>query len=276
MTQLAKMSSVSSTMASLNIVHFAGMVDSFDENSVKSGMMIRPPSDHRLTDSAHCSNCATCHTCMPSGLSLPEFAQLDSMLVTSRKVRRGEALYRAGDAFKNIYTIKAGSLKTVASLRDGREQITGFQLAGEHLGVDGIAVDRHICDAIALEDSVVCVIPFQMLETLCHDIKSMQRHVHRWMCAEITRDSAQLTLLGSMCAEERVSSFLLNISQRLQARGYSATQFNLRMSRDEMGSYLGMKLETVSRMLSKFHKDGLVDVQGRSIQILDLDKLRAV
>lgn len=227
-----------------------------------------------LSGAVQCSNCATRNICMPKGLSAAEFAHIDATICTSRKVGRGDALYRAGDPFQSIYTIKAGTFKTVVTLRDGRDQITGFQLVGEPLGMDGISTEQHICDAIALEDSTLCVIPLQKLESLCHDVKPMQRHVHRWMCAEIARESAQLTLLGSMTAEERVATFLLNISQRLQLRGYSASEFNLRMTREEIGSYLGLKLETISRMLSRFQKDKRIDVQGRSIRLLDIDGLQ--
>jgi len=232
-----------------------------------------PPSLRSLAGAVHCSKCATRNICMPAGLSEGDFSRIEALICTSRKVRRGEALYRTGDPFQNIYTIKSGSFKTVATLRDGQEQITGFQLVGEPLGMDGISSDVHICDAIALEDSTLCVIPFAQLEALCYQVKPMQRHVHRWMCAEIARESGQLTLLGSMSAEQRVSSFLLNVSQRLKARGYSSTEFNLRMTREEIGSYLGLKLETVSRMLSRFQKEHLIDVQGRLIRILDIDGL---
>lgn len=222
----------------------------------------------------NCSNCATRSICMPTGLSEDEFSRIDAMIFISRKIVRGDAVYRAGDPFRSIYTIKAGSFKTVATLGDGREQITGFQLIGDPLGMDGIGAGRHICDAIALEDSVLCAIPLQKLEKLCQEVKAMQHHVHRWMCAEIARESELITLLGSMSAEERVSSFLLNTSQRLQARGFSPIDFKLRMSREEIGSYLGLKLETVSRMLSRFHDERRIIVHGRTIQILDIERLR--
>jgi CRP/FNR family transcriptional regulator len=214
--------------------------------------------------------------CMPDGLTPEDFAKLDTLISSSRKVRRGESLYRVGDPFQSIYAVKAGSFKTVVTLRNGREQITGLQIIGELLGMDGIGADRHTCDAVALEDSLLCIIPFAMLETLCHEIKVMQRHLHRLMSREIVRESGVMTLLGSMCAEERVSVFLLNISQRLQARHYSATEFTLRLTREEMGNYLGLKLETVSRMLSKFQKEKLIDVQGKLIRILDIERLRSL
>ena len=211
-----------------------------------------------------------------AGSQRPISPRLDALICTSRKIHRGGALYRAGDAFQSLYAIKSGSFKTVVTLRNGREQITGFQIIGEPLGMDGVCSERHTCDAIALEDSTLCIIPFRLLEGVCHDIGLMQRHVHRLLSGEIVRESGLMMLLGSMCAQERVSAFLLNISKRLQARNYSGTEFNLRMTREEMGSYLGMKLETVSRMLSKFQKEKLIDVQGRFIRILDIDRLRCL
>jgi CRP/FNR family transcriptional regulator len=159
-------------------------------------------------------------------------------------------------------------------LPDGREQITGFQIVGEPLGMDGVCAERHTCDAVALEDSTLCIIPFRLLEGLCQEIKAMQRHVHRLMSGEIVRESGLMMLLGSMSAEERVSAFLVNISQRYHALHYSASEFNLRMTREEIGSYLGMKLETVSRMLSRFQKEKLIDVQGKFIRIVDIARLR--
>jgi CRP/FNR family transcriptional regulator, anaerobic regulatory protein len=233
-----------------------------------------PSTSHKDGDTIHCSNCAVRNVCMPSGLTAADFARLDAVICTSRKIARGEALYRTGDPFQSIYAIKSGSFKTVVTLRDGREQITGFQIVGEPLGMDGVSSEQHTCDAVALEDSTLCIIPFRLLEGLCHDITLMQQHVHRLMSGEIVRESGLMMLLGSMCAQERVSAFLLNISQRLQVRRYSATEFNLRMTREEMGSYLGMKLETVSRMLSKFQKEKLIDVRGKLIRILDIDSLR--
>lgn len=157
--------------------------------------------------------------------------------------------------------------------RDGVGQITGFQVAGETLGLDGVFAEQHSCDAIALEDSLVCIIPFDLLELLCREVKAMQHHVHRMMSGEIVRESGLMMLLGMMSAEQRVAAFLINLSQRLNARGYSAAEFNLRMTRDEIGSYLGIKLETVSRMLSKLQKEGFVDTRGKRIRILDLDSL---
>ena len=228
------------------------------------------------THSNGCANCAMRHTCMPSELSSGDFVKLDTVISASRNVKRGEALYRAGDAFQSIYAVRVGSFKTVVIHRDGREQVTGFHLAGEPLGMDGISAEAHTCDAIALEDSSVCVIPFHLLEILCRELKVMQHHLHKMMSGEIVRESVLMMLLGNMSAEERLSAFLLNMSTRLAARGYSAHEFNLRMTREEIGSYLGLTLETVSRMFSKFQKQHLISVQGKQIHITDIDGLKKI
>jgi CRP/FNR family transcriptional regulator len=213
---------------------------------------------------------------MPATLTRPELARLDSVICSTRTIRRGEALYRAHDIFQSVYAVRSGSFKTVVMHRDGREQVTGFNLAGEMLGFDGVHTDRHSCDAIALEDSSVCIIPFSVLEDLCHDMKAMQQHVLRMMSGEIVRESGLMMLLGTMTAEQRVAAFLLNLSQRLKTRGYSAAEFNLRMTREEVGSYLGIKLETVSRMFSKFHKNDLVKTRGKQIRIVDFAGLALI
>jgi CRP/FNR family transcriptional regulator len=154
--------------------------------------------------------------------------------------------------------------------------VTGFHLAGEVLGLDGVCTELHSSDAIAIEDSSVCIIPYALLESMCAESKHLQQQVLRMMSGEIVRESSLMMLLGTMSAEQRVAAFLLNMSSRMKARGYSAAEFNLRMTREEMGNFLGMKLETVSRMFSKFQRDGLVLSHGKQIHIVDLDELGRV
>lgn len=227
-------------------------------------------------ESGRCSNCAMRSACVPNTLTSHDLARFDSIVSTTRTVRRGEAIYRADDVFHSVYAVRSGSFKSVVMHRDGREQVTGFFLAGEVLGLDGVCTDRHSSDAIALEDSSVCVIPYALLEAMCAESKPLQQQVMRTMSGEIVRESSLMMLLGTMSAEERVAAFLLNLSGRLKARGYSPAEFNLRMTREEMGNYLGMKLETVSRMFSKFQRDGLVETHGKQIRIVDLDGLSRV
>jgi CRP/FNR family transcriptional regulator len=234
------------------------------------------PTDTMKSATARCSVCLMRPACMPAELSPANLSQLDTTICTSRPLKRGDALYRANDAFKSIYAVRVGSFKTVVMHRDGREQITGFQIAGDTLGLDGVDAGHHNCDAIALEDSTVCIIPFGQLEKLCRESRPIQHHVHQMMSREIVRESGQMMLLGTMTAEQRVAMFLLTLSRRFNALGYSAAEFNLRMTREEIGCYLGMKLETVSRMFSKFQRKQLVDTHGKQIRIVDPEGLASL
>ena len=210
-----------------------------------------------------CSNCNLRELCLPVGLSVGEMQQMDDISHLKRGYARGDYLYRSGDKFQSLFAIHSGSFKTQILHEDGREQVTGFQMTGEIIGLDAICADHHTCDAVALEASEVCELPFNKLETLSRKLPSLQRHLHKIMSREIVRDQGIMLLLGSMRAEERLAAFLLNLSQRFAARGYSPTQFQLRMSRQEIGSYLGLKLETVSRAFSNFQDNGLIVVKAR-------------
>jgi len=221
-----------------------------------------------------CSSCNLRELCMPVGLEPGDLQRLDDLVATRRKVRRRETLFRNGERFTSLYAIRTGVFKTRVASEDGRDQVTGFQMAGEIIGLDGIVNNQHTCDAVALEDSEVCVMPFDRIEELSREVTALQRHVHQIMSREIVREHGVMLLLGSMRAEERLAAFLLNLVQRLHARGFSRHELVLRMTREEIGSYLGLKLETVSRTLSKFMEDGIVDVRQRNLRILDAEALR--
>ena len=224
---------------------------------------------------AVCSNCRLRELCLPVGLSAGEMQRVDDISHLKRGYARGDYLYRSGDKFQSLYAIRKGSFKTQVLHEDGREQVTGFQMTGEIIGLDAICTDHHTCDAVAMESSEVCELPFNKLEALSRELPSLQRHLHKIMSREIVRDQGIMLLLGSMRAEERLAVFLLNLSQRFAVRGLSPTQFQLRMSRQEIGSYLGLKLETVSRAFSQFQSSGLISVNTRSIELIDLPGLRA-
>ena len=209
-------------------------------------------------------------------MSDQQLDQLETMVSVRRSVARGESLFRSGETFEALFAVRTGFFKTCVTAEDGRDQVTGFQMAGELLGLDGIGTERHTCDAVALEDSQVCVIPFHQLEALSREFSDLQRQLHRVMSREIVRDHGVMLLLGSMRAEERLAAFLLNLTQRLRARGFSATDLVLRMTRDEIGSYLGLKLETVSRAFSKLQDDGALEVKQRHIRVLDPAALQAL
>ena len=223
-----------------------------------------------------CSNCNLRELCMPMGLSEQELRRVDELVAVRRTVKRGASLFHNGEKFTSLYAIRTGFFKTTVNTEDGRDQVTGFQMAGEIVGLDGIVNELHTCDAIALEDAEVCVLPFDRIEEISREINSLQRHVHKIMSREIVREHGVMLLLGSMRAEERLAAFLLNLVQRLQARGFSKSELILRMTREEIGSYLGMKLETVSRTFSKFADDGMVEVKQRHIHICDAEALKRI
>jgi len=223
-----------------------------------------------------CSSCNLRELCLPVGMSGDQLERLDAIVSNRRQVPRGAALFRTGDAFSSLYAVRLGFFKTCVAAEDGREQVSGFQMAGELLGLDGIGTDHHTCDAVALEDSQVCVIPYHQLEHLARELSDLQRQFHRIMSREIVRDHGVMLLLGSMRAEERLAAFLLNLTQRLRARGFSGSSLVLRMTREEIGSYLGLKLETVSRAFSRFQDDGILSVKQRQIEVLNADALKAL
>lgn len=215
-----------------------------------------------------CSTCSLRKLCLPVGLRPDEFEQLDTVIKQSHRLKKGEFLFRSGESFHSLYAIRTGFFKTTVASQDGRDQVTGFFMSGELIGMDGICTHSHSCDAVALEDSEVCELPFGHMEALSKEIPSIQTHFFRLMSREIVRDQGVMLLLGNMRAEERIAAFLLNLSQRLHHRGFAANDFILRMSREEIGSYLGLKLETVSRTLSRFHQEGLIVVEHKHIRLL--------
>lgn len=221
-----------------------------------------------------CSNCNLRELCMPLGLKAEELDRIDEVVATRRKVKRGATLFSNGENFTSLYAIRTGFFKTCITTADGRDQVTGFQMAGEIIGLDGIVNDHHTCNAVALEDAEVCVMPFDRIEELSREVTALQRHIHKIMSREIVREHGVMLLLGSMRAEERLAAFLLNLVQRLHARGFSKSELLLRMTREEIGSYLGLKLETVSRTFSKFAEEGIVEVKQRHVRILNTEALK--
>ena len=216
-----------------------------------------------------CSSCHLKELCLPCGMTGEDVTRLDGLHFGRRRVKMGQPLYREGDKFQFIYAVRSGTFKTSLTLQDGRDQVTGFHMAGELMGLDGVAHGSHASCATALEDAEICAIPYAHLNELSAANTNMHHLVSRLMIREIVREHSLMLLLGSMNAEERLAAFLLNLAQRLKARGYSSSEFHLRMSRAEIGSYLGMKLETVSRTFSAFQQRGLLDVDKRFIRITD-------
>lgn len=223
-----------------------------------------------------CSDCKMRDLCMPPGLDKDDIDRIDAVVGGRHRFKRGETLFRNGEQFVNLYVVRTGFFKTCVTTEDGRDQVTGFQMAGEILGLDGIVNNQHNCDAVALEDAEICTLPFAQIEILSRDMMSLQRHIHQIMSREIVRENGVMLLLGSMRADERLAAFLLNLTQRMQVRGFSSSELILRMTRAEIGSYLGLKLETISRTFSKFVSDGVIEVQQRHVRIVDTRALQAI
>lgn len=225
---------------------------------------------------AACKDCSLRELCLPLGLSEPDLSALDKVIKRRRTLKKGEMLYRHGDSLRALYAIRSGSLKTTGLIEDGRAQVTGFYLPGELLGMDAINTDQHPCSAEALEASEVCDIPFTALEDLAQKIPGLQHQLLRIMSREIVRDGDMLMMLGRMSAEERLASCLMSFSRRLARLGDTAVDFKLSMSRQDLGDYLGLALETVSRLLSRFQEDGLISVHGRQIVLRDTNRLSSM
>jgi CRP/FNR family transcriptional regulator len=225
---------------------------------------------------ASCAGCSMHQLCLPMGLDEGELNRLDQIIGQRRRIARDERLYQMDEPFRNLYAIRFGHFKTYQVNAGGEQQITGFQMAGELLGMDAISSDHHHCDAVALEDSEVCEIPFSRLEDLFGQVPTLLRHFHRIMSQEITREQNVMLLLGNMRAEQRFAVFLTNLSSRYAARGYSPNSFQLRMSREDIGNYLGLTIESISRLLSRFKKQGWLKVDKREVTLLNPVMLKAM
>lgn len=221
-----------------------------------------------------CFNCYHEEMCLSCAVAESDVQRLDALKFGYRKVKMGQALYRDGERFQFIYIVRSGTFRSNLLLADGREQVNGFYMNGDTMGLDGIAYGAHASSATALEDAEVCVISYASLTEMTTSNTGQQQLLGRLMSRELLREHGLMMLLGSMNSEERLAAFLLNLSHRLQVRGYSASEFHLRMSRAEIGSYLGMTLETVSRTFSAFQQLRLLEVDKRFVRLTNLDGLR--
>jgi CRP/FNR family transcriptional regulator len=207
--------------------------------------------------------------CLPAVINNQDLDRLETIMSKRLRVERGESLYRAGDVFTTLYAVKLGHFKTVYSESPATKQIIAFQMSGEILGMEGIGNSRHKCSTIALEDSEVCEIPYARLESLLAELPSLQAHFHRMMSREINREHQVMLLLGSMSADQRVAAFLMNLSRRYETRGLSPSHFVLRMTREDIGNYLGLTIESVSRVFSRFKKNDWIEGSHRDAKLLD-------
>lgn len=241
-----------------------------------------PPSTRAvtLTDMTQakvaCQDCSLFALCLPVGLERHDLEEVDRIIKRRRPIARGEHLFVAGDALHSIYAVRSGSVKTYILTDDGREQVSGFFLPGELVGLDAIGSGRHSSSARALETTSVCEIPFDEYEALSAHIPSLPRQLLRIMSNEMHDDQLLLMLLGKRTADERLAAFLLSLSLRFGQRGYSSSEFNLSMSRNDIGNYLGLAVETVSRLFSRLQEDGVLAVRSRNIRIIDMERLKGL
>lgn len=223
-----------------------------------------------------CRDCTLFELCLPVGIAEADLDQLERIIKRRRPVQRGEYLFQMGQRFESIYAVRSGSVKTYTLTEDGREQVTGFHLPGELVGLDAISGEQHTCTAKALETTSVCEVPYTQLESLWTSIPSLPRQLMRIMSKEVLHDQTLMMLLGKKTAEERLASYLLSVSTRLGQRGFSYHEFNLSMSRNDIGNYLGLAVETVSRLFTRFQDENVLTVQRRNVRIHDLNGLRRI
>jgi CRP/FNR family transcriptional regulator len=224
----------------------------------------------------NCANCRLAGICLPISLEIDDINRLDDIIQRGRPVQKKDYVYHAGDGFKSVYAVRSGAIKTVKITEDGIEQITGFHLPGEIIGIDGLATNSHTNSAVALETSAICEIPFSRLEELSVSIPGLQRRFFQLMSKEIADDQQLITLLGKNSAEERVAALLLSISTRNSQRGLSAHDFFLPMSRSDIANFLGLTIETVSRVLAKMHKHGVIILDKKHVELVSVDALRSI
>jgi CRP/FNR family transcriptional regulator len=219
--------------------------------------------------SNQCQHCNFSHLCLPVSLNENELQSLDDIIERKRPLHKHNKLVNAGDKFDSLFAVRSGSFKSFICDNDGVEQITGFHFPGDIIGFDALNEKVHPSFTQALETAMVCELPYETLEAMSADYPNLRKQIMRFMSAEIKHDHDLIMLLNKRSAEERLLHFLSYLSERFSERGYSAKQFNLSMTRNEIGNYLGLTVETISRLLSRFQKEGLISVAGKLITILD-------
>lgn len=242
-------------------------------------MALTKKSENRvipIKDFSSCAYCSVRRLCLPVSVDKQEVNVIEELVTGRPQMEKSDYLFHAGDKFQSLYAIKSGAIKTYGTTRDGREQITGFHFAGELIGLDAIGNNMHNCNAVALEKTVVCELPYKNIEDISAEIPSIHKEITRLMSLEIRNDEEMLMAIGSMRAEQRVACFLFSLYRRLMQRSKEKSSFRLPMTREEIGNYLGLSLETVSRRMSSLHEEGVLVVENRLIKLKDIDRLQAL
>ncbi len=223
-----------------------------------------------------CAGCSLRSLCLPAGVLGDDLARLDALVRSRLPLETGDGLFRSGDTLENLFVVRAGCVRTTQPATDGEEQVIGFHLPGELLGLDAISDGHHHCDAIALERTNVCAVPFDQLEDVACHVPGLQHQLLRIISRELVQDHQHLVALGRRTARARLALFLHSLSQRLYAAGYSGEDFRLPMSRDDIAGYLGLALETVSRLLGRLSEEGVIAVERRWVRVLDAASLASI
>lgn len=218
-----------------------------------------------------CSNCSLRDLCIPLGLQHGDMQKLDELVEKSPTLKGGDHLFRTDEPMRSIYAVRSGTLKSYVLAEDGEEQVLGFHLPGELVGLDAIHPGRHQCSVMALDTATACILPFAELTELATRVPDLQRQIMRLMSKEI---SSLVPVAGDHSAESRVAMLLLSLSRRFGERGYSPRVFRLAMPRRDIANYLRLATETVSRVLRRFQDDGLIEVERREVSLIDLEALR--
>lgn len=223
--------------------------------------------------SIHCQTCSFSHLCLPVALNEEEMGSLDDIIERKRPLHKGDKLIQSGETFHSLYAVRSGSFKSFISDEDGEEQVIGFHFPGDIIGFDALRSEMHQSYCQALETAMVCELPYETLDEMSAKFPKLRKQIMSFMSAEIKHDHDLMMLLNKRTAEERLMYFIAHLSQRFDERGFSPKQFNLTMTRNEIGNYLGLTVETISRLLTRFQKEGIIAVDGKLITILDFDKV---
>lgn len=221
-----------------------------------------------------CQECSLYRLCLPLGLHNNDLAKLDKIISRSQSYKRRELLFSDTESFRSLYVVRSGSFKTTISASNGREQVTGFYFPGEFIGLDAIHHDKYQSTAQALESSAVCELPYDSLQEIGKEMPQLQIQLLTRLSKELSSDKSLMLLLGKKTSDEKLATYLLSLSKRFQERGFSATDFQLSMSRGDIANHLGLAVETVSRILSRFQDDGLISLAGKGISLREMDKLK--
>ncbi|OUR73044.1 Crp/Fnr family transcriptional regulator [Methylophaga sp. 41_12_T18] len=229
-------------------------------------------NDHRVV----CQDCSLYRLCLPLGLHSNDLEQLDKIIKRSQNFKRGHSLFAAETEFKSLFVVRSGTFKTTVAASNGREQVTGFYFPGEFIGLDAIHESLYQSNARALETSSVCELPYETLQELGQQMPQLQLQLLTRLSKELSGDKGLMLLLGKKSAEEKLATFLLSLSKRFQERGFSAADFQLSMSRGDIANHLGLAVETISRLFSRFQEESLIVINGKSISLIDMDELKKI